>query len=268
MPQALTFRLYAPLASFGEVAVGEQRPSADHPGKGLVLGLVAAALGIRRSDEAALAALHAGYGLAVLQLAPGTLLRDYHTAQTVSASDLKKAARATRRDELRAVPRADLHTILSERDYRQDAQHVVALWVRAAAPFTLDQIAMALREPVFGLYLGRRSCPLALPLVPKVFDATSLRDAFAQEQVTMAAHWADVAGDHWASNRQRQVLRERLDGTAGGWLFWEDGFNSGLNGIPDTYLRHDAPLHRERWQFAARREYRSTWPAETAGDAA
>ena len=40
----------------------------------------------------------------------------------------------SRRDELLAVPRAELNTILSRRDYRVDALYTIALWARPGAP--------------------------------------------------------------------------------------------------------------------------------------
>ena len=49
----LLFTLYAPMGSFGEIAVGERRMSWARPGRSAVLGLVAAAQGIERTDEAA-----------------------------------------------------------------------------------------------------------------------------------------------------------------------------------------------------------------------
>jgi CRISPR system Cascade subunit CasD len=50
MMEYLLFRLYGPLASWGEIAVGESRHTATYPGKSALLGLLAAALGIRRDD--------------------------------------------------------------------------------------------------------------------------------------------------------------------------------------------------------------------------
>ena len=49
----LLFTLYAPMGSFGEIAVGERRMSWARPGRSAVLGLVAAAQGIERGDEEA-----------------------------------------------------------------------------------------------------------------------------------------------------------------------------------------------------------------------
>ena len=39
--EALIFQLYGPLASWGAPAVGETRPSSDHPGRAALLGLLA-----------------------------------------------------------------------------------------------------------------------------------------------------------------------------------------------------------------------------------
>ena len=105
-------QLQAPLASWGDTAVGEYRPSIDYPGQSALVGLLGAALGLRREEEAAHAALAASYGFAVGIQSGGHLLRDYHTAQVPGQTALKKRPHATRRDEL-AVPKSDLHTILS-----------------------------------------------------------------------------------------------------------------------------------------------------------
>ncbi len=46
-------QLYGPLAAWGEQAVGGVRRSATHPSKSAILGLCAAAQGIRRDEETA-----------------------------------------------------------------------------------------------------------------------------------------------------------------------------------------------------------------------
>src|SRR5260370_38294773 len=81
MGEHLVFLLRAPLGAMGGVAVGERRAGFDRPGKSAILGLVAAALGLDRSDEAAHATLAEGYGIGLGEIASGRLLFDYHTAQ-------------------------------------------------------------------------------------------------------------------------------------------------------------------------------------------
>ncbi len=81
MPEYLVFRLYGPMASWGGIAVGEYRPGEKSPTKSAILGLIGAALGIRRDDAVAQARLRDSYRMATIAHAPGTLLRDYHTTQ-------------------------------------------------------------------------------------------------------------------------------------------------------------------------------------------
>ena len=51
MKDFLVFQLYGVLAAWGDIAVGEYRPSLGHPTKSAVTGLLGAALGVDRSDE-------------------------------------------------------------------------------------------------------------------------------------------------------------------------------------------------------------------------
>ena len=81
MADYLVFRLYGPLASWGEIAVGESRHSAAYPSRSALIGLLGAALGIERDDEAGQQALAAGYRFGVKLHAAGHPLRDYHTVQ-------------------------------------------------------------------------------------------------------------------------------------------------------------------------------------------
>ena len=124
MKQFLLFQLYGPMAAWGEIAVGEERPSAGHPSKSAILGLLAAAKGLRRDEENAHLEMERGYGIAVQALSIGTYLRDYHTTQVPPQTALKAFPRATRRDELvalsaynRAIEKSS-GTILSSRAYR------------------------------------------------------------------------------------------------------------------------------------------------------
>lgn len=145
MRDYLVFQLYGPLLSWGDIAVGETRPSALTPSKSAVLGLVAAALGIKRPDTVAdetermacekrHAELAQGYGLGIFVQVLGSPLSDYHTAQVPSSgAGRNRKVFPTRRDELTWLPRAELNTILSRREYRQDAYAACALWRRESA---------------------------------------------------------------------------------------------------------------------------------------
>jgi CRISPR system Cascade subunit CasD len=229
-------RLYAPLASWGDIAVGEFRPSLGYPGRSSLLGLIAAALGVERADDDRHHQLADALAFAVAVYSEGTLLRDYHTAQVPSASDLKKRPHRTRADEL-SVPRDALNTILSTRDYRQDALCVFGTWLRAEAMnVDLPSIRCALERPRFALYLGRKACPPALPLSPQLIVADDFRTALGAASFPEVEELAPL-------NLPSQPLR----------VAWEAEDNVGW---PQSFSvpRRDAPRSRRRWQFGDRTE--------------
>lgn len=227
--QFLVFQLQANLAAWGDVAVGEYRGSRDYPGASALIGLLGAALGLKREDESAHAALRDGYLFAVGTVSAGQLLRDYHTAQVPGRTSLKSRPHATRRDEL-SVPKHELNTILSTRDYRQGAACAVAVQALPDAPHTLAALAQALREPRFVLYLGRKCCPPAAPLAPQVAEAES-------------AHAALSA--YLAAAEPPATLRS---------LAWGDGVQAGMAAHLSA-PRKDRLLRRRGWQFGDRTEH-------------
>ncbi|MGQ7750790.1 type I-E CRISPR-associated protein Cas5/CasD [Streptomyces sp. WC2508] len=133
----LLMRLAGPLQSWGSAARFVRRTTENAPTKSGVLGLLAAAQGLRRdADLSDLAALE--FGVRIDQ--PGTRLRDFQTAH--------------HSDTLKAMP-------LSERFYLADAVFVAGVSGEAAL---VQRLYEALLEPVFLPYLGRRSCPPAEPI--------------------------------------------------------------------------------------------------------
>lgn len=243
MTDFLLLTLYAPLTSWGDIAVGEFRGSWDRPSRSAVLGLVAAALGIERDDQDVHDALDAGYGVAVRADVPGAPLVDYHTAQTVDAATVRKRRPATRA-ELLAV--SDRQTILSRRTYRQDALATVALWTRRAdARWSLKALEDALRRPRFVLYAGRKANVFGLPLDPRVETAATLADALSRRPSAFAALGA-LDTEQWRAvgTAARDALLEVSHDPC-------EGFESGLRSLRRD-IRRDTGAHRTRWQFAER----------------
>jgi CRISPR system Cascade subunit CasD len=233
MTEFLTFALAAPLAAMGEIAVGERRGSWDRPGRSAVLGLVAACLGLTRDDEAAHAALEAGYGLALRRQHLGSLLADYHTAQV---PPVRRGRRfATRAEELTA---GDLETILSRRDYRTDLLVLAALWPRSGARRPIEEIETALRAPQYVPYFGRKSCPLMLPLAPR-------REEAANPAAALAARAAS------GPELERRLFR--FSGPAVVTMTAADARIFGLP-IQRSEIRRDGIASRRRWQFALRED--------------
>lgn len=245
----LVFRLYGPLASWGEIAVGEARNSGAYPGKSAITGLLGAALGIRREEEEQHRLLTDGYRQAVKVLKLGQVLKDYHTAQ--APDSVGKFRYRTRRDEI-VHGKDRLGTILSSREYRTDAHAIVALQTGAIAPFSLQLLQQALQKPKFHLYLGRKSCPLSAPMNAQIVVADNFHAAL----------------DSYGPTNLLQDSREWL--SDGRWLpqdslahyYWEGSLNDfssekqGFNYDQVQKLsRYDRPLSRSRWQFQPRTEY-------------
>ena len=244
----LGFRLYAPLAAFGDVAVGERRPSLTAPTRSMILGLVGACLGIRREDADGQAELERVLGVATRTDAPGTLLVDYHTAQAPDgprrAAFLKRygVPIATRRDEVSATfdrdgARHPLDTQLSQRQYRTDAVFAVCLWMRGdRSPWTAEMLVDRLRQPMFLLFAGRKAAALGLPFEPTLVEATNPVEALRALCFSL-----DPLVESLTRPTKDRVYR------------WEGDW-PGLR-CDRTEVRRDRALSRARWQFLNRDEH-------------
>lgn len=237
MREFLIFRLYGMMASWGDIAVGEFRPTFDHPSKSAVMGLIAAAMGIRRDEEERQRELAAGYLMAIRIDGPGILMRDYHTVQVPPAGrGNEKYHFVTRKDEL-AVPKDELNTILSSRDYRCDTVYTICLWGRtASSPYSLATIKTHLHNPAFVLYLGRKSCPLSLPVHAQIVNAGNLAEALG------VVRFPDL-----------QFISQLLCHNDIR-VFWEGDEKTGFE-REHTVIRRDDSSSRKRWQFLNREEY-------------
>jgi CRISPR system Cascade subunit CasD len=194
-------------------------------------------MGVRREQETIHQHMATAYGFAVRVDATGILLRDYHTIQV--PPERRKTVYYTRRDELNAET---LNTILSSREYRCDALYTVALWAREpSVPFDLDVLVTGLQRPRFTLYLGRKSCPLALPVQALLITASNLEQAFLQARFMDDAHL-------------RREETDVLDRSERALLYWEADADAGSWKPLQTIVRRDQLLSRRRWQFSDRRE--------------
>ncbi len=246
MSQLVLFRLEAPIAAFGELAVGEMRGSQRRPSHSSIAGLVAAALGLARED-AGVEALADSYYLAVRDDSLGAPLADFHTAQTPP----QKRGRvfATRRHEL--ADKGDLGTIISRRDCWTDAQFTLLLWPKLQLVYTLQDLARALNHPTFPLFLGRRACPLSAPVAAICLDAETVATAFSaydarQHEMRLAANLPPL---HFGGQVSFDAALPK-------------GAQAGLHILYQS-SRRDALLNRKRWQFGLREEIVATF----AGDA-
>lgn len=249
MADVVVFRLEAPIASFGDLAVGERRTSHRRPAASAILGLVAAALGIGRADPGH-DALAAGWRIALRTDRLGAPLADFHTAQT--PPQRRGRGYATRADEL--AEKTDLATIVSRRDHWTDAAFTVALWPSPEPTAGPDAtaIAAALHRPVWAPFAGRRACPLSRPLAPRVIAAATVTAAFsawdAAEATARAC--AEARGLALPAHRVGDVYALDEDFDADRPLA-----AAGAGLTPDRReIRRDRLVSRARWQYEPRGE--------------
>lgn len=170
--RAVALRLEGPLQAWGGPTAGDDRPTLDFPTKSGVLGLVAAAMGIVREDVATLAALHRSYAFGVRIDSAGQRGVDFHTAQDVPRAE-----------------RGAAETVVSRRGYLYDASFAALLVEHSHAIAPLATMLEALRRPRFAPFLGRRSCPPAVPVLalPNIIEAPTWVALFAQVPVARNA---------------------------------------------------------------------------------
>lgn len=165
----LLLRLASPLQSWGIDAKFDRRGTHPMPTKSGTIGMVAAAMGRRRNES--IDDLQ-GLKFGVRIDKQGQLLRDYHTAKS------KKSAYVT------------------HRYYLADAVFLIGL---QGDETLLQKIDTAIKNPVFPLFLGRRSCPPEGQVSLGVHEGKTLEDAL-YEQEWLLSEWM----------RRREETRVRL----------------------------------------------------------
>lgn len=244
------FRLYAPLVSWGETAIGFERRSSTHPSKSAITGLIGAALGITRNDSENQRKLTNFLGVSVKVLSCGGILKDFHTISDVQPD--KKIKYNTRKEELSA-PSNKQSTVLSSRTYRTDSLYIVSVWGNNS-DFSLKEIKEALLKPVFHLYLGRKSCPLALPLQPKVVESETLKESYDKVKFNMIPLVFDLENEN--TEKYFKHIENKIFYNEKIFYYWDTNTNHGFgNSLIQKNNREDLPISRERWQFSSRDEF-------------
>jgi CRISPR system Cascade subunit CasD len=141
----LVMRLAGPMQAWGASSRFSQRRTEVAPTKSGVIGMLAAAKGLRRTDPLT-EFLGLRFGVRLDQ--PGQILRDFQTARPA--------------DHRKTAP-------LTYRFYLADAAFLTVVEGPEALLTGLDA---ALRRPHYPLYLGRRSCPPVGPVSLGVHNDT------------------------------------------------------------------------------------------------
>lgn len=161
----LALFLRAPLQSWGVSGKFGERPTMSFPSKSGVLGLLAAATGIDRSNDKWLERA-AKMRFSVRAYRTGPRLSDYHT---VGGGYDSKSPRERRCIPAKAEDGKPGNTALTRREYLQDA--VFGVVFSGDDDMLLEQIANGVQNPVWGIWLGRKSCIPTEPVFAGLTDS-------------------------------------------------------------------------------------------------
>lgn len=165
----LSLYLRAPMQSWGASSQFGDRGTLDAPTRSGLLGLLAAACGVDKNDEAserAWLARAAALSLSVFAFRRGDRMTDYHTV----------GARYDKEDpwQRRMIPltaetgKPKNNATLTSRAYLADSVFGAIL---SGDDSLVAEMAAALANPVWGVWLGRKSCVPTEPLLAGVFDS-------------------------------------------------------------------------------------------------
>lgn len=185
MLDVLLLRFDAPMMSFGTTAVDSLGRTGAFPGRSLLTGLLGNALGYDHRDQDALMALQARLRHAVRRDHGGEQREDYQTVDLGHPSLLDEVAWTTRG---KLDPRGGsgdnkVGTHIRHRFYVVDSVFTIALTLRPPdeAPGH-DDLMAALARPARPLFLGRKCCLPAAPILLGRTRAPSLRAAVIEAE--------------------------------------------------------------------------------------
>ncbi len=173
----------APSLAFGFESRHDRRGTAPFPTRSAVTGILCAACGVERGDEAFLAKMSALEMVALelprvvekrvggksckVRLSASNFL-DYHTVGGGYEKDKERDKMQIPRTAADGKPGG---TALSYREYLTDVKFGVILGGDAA---TLETLAAKLTDPVWGVWFGRKCCVPASPIFQGVYDDKSI----------------------------------------------------------------------------------------------
>lgn len=171
-PNTVFLRLEGPLQAWGDTSKFVIRRSMEAPTKSGVLGLICCAMGLSRAAARDRLPELNTLAMGVRLDRPGYRWWDYHTVgagigMTTAAGNVKTGAQGT---------------LITRREYLADASFLVALQGDAGL---IEQVRNALERPVWPIFLGRRSCPPAVPVLAQP-------DAEKDKSWTNPSEYADL----------------------------------------------------------------------------
>lgn len=177
----LLLRLDAPLMSFGGEAVDAEGVTREFPGRAMLAGLVGNALGYDHREFERLQSLQGRLRYAVRQDRAGERVVDFQTIDLgqpcMAAGWTTRGYPEERGGDRDKDPRKQTH--LRWRHFLAGASYTVALSLAGEGEPSLDDVERALRAPERPLFIGRKCCLPATPMVLGRVAAATLRGALS-----------------------------------------------------------------------------------------
>lgn len=180
-------RFDAPLMSFGGVMVDQHGPTERFPGLSLLAGLFGNALGYSHGDTEALEALQTRLEYAARWDVPPDPLLDYHTVSLGPAKDVEPERWYKMREPgwtTHGVPEhrgggdeAKYGTHIRYRHYWANGVMTLAVTLLDSGAPGVTDLAEAMERPARPLFIGRKTCLPAAPLLLGRTEAADVLDA-------------------------------------------------------------------------------------------
>jgi CRISPR system Cascade subunit CasD len=178
----LLLRFDAPLMSFGGVMVDQHGPTERFPGLSLLAGLFGNALGYSHGDAEALEALQARLEYAARWDVPPDPLFDYHTVD-LGQEKMREPGWTTHGvpEHREGGPDAKYGTHIRYRHYWANGVMTLAVALMDSSTPTVADLDEALARPARPLFIGRKTCLPAAPLLLRRIEAEDVLEAMRHE---------------------------------------------------------------------------------------
>ncbi|GAD89979.1 putative CRISPR-associated protein [Vibrio halioticoli NBRC 102217] len=174
------------MSAYGLQTFDVHRRANHFPTRSGIIGLLGAAMGIKRSDHHKLYQLSQEVLIAVQVNNAGTKITDYHTVQNFRSPQgkIQKGTKPT------------------YRDYWCDSEHTFAI---TGEKSLIVQLSQSVRFPTFTLFQGRKSCPLTRPL----YEGICIQNNPVEALLALEGKgqiFSDQAGQHQVATLQVRDL--------------------------------------------------------------
>ncbi|MGE0081093.1 MAG: type I-E CRISPR-associated protein Cas5/CasD [Thiohalomonadaceae bacterium] len=183
----LILRFDAPLMSFGAVVVDQFNPTWRFPGTSMLAGMLGNAMGWEHRDSVALQALQERLRFAARWDAEPEPLMDYQTVDLGQDSLMDTGWTTHGRKEGRGKGEATSGTHIRYRDYWANGVLTMALALEGDGEPALGTLESALRAPARPLFIGRKPCLPASPILIGRRTAQGVRAALSAEPLAAVA---------------------------------------------------------------------------------